>query len=316
MERKIDWAAQIGHRLKLRDLHVFCTVVQNGSMAKAAAQLGVSHPTVSEVIAGLEHTFGVSLFERGPHGVELTAFGDALLQRSVAAFDELKQGARDIEFLTDSTSGEVRIGCAESLSASILPSILEQFSQWYPRVSLSVDAVVTGSPEIPRLRDRSLDLVLARMRPLAELNFADDLSVEILFDEELVVVAGQQSPWARRRKLDLADLVDAPWLLTSSDNWNYVMVAEAFRARGLEMPAIVLKTLSIHLRANLLAGGRFITALPRSVLRLYAQPLALKILPVELPRRSWPVAIVTLRRRTLSPVVARFIDCVRQSAKK
>jgi DNA-binding transcriptional LysR family regulator len=316
MERKIDWAAQIGHRLKLRDLHVFCTVVQNGSMAKAAAQLGVSHPTVSEVIAGLEHIFGVSLFDRGPHGVEPTAFGDALLQRCVAAFDELKQGARDIEFLRDSTRGEVRIGCAESLSASILPPIIEQFSQRYPHVSLSVDAVVTGSPEIPRLRDRSLDLVLARMRPLAEQHFADDLRVEILYDEELVVVAGQQSSWARRRKIDLADLVDAPWLLTSSDNWNYVMVAEAFRARGLEMPTIALKTLSIHLRTNLLVSGRFITALPRSVLRLYAHPLSLKILPVELPARSWPVAIVTLKHRTLSPVVTRFIDCVRQSAEK
>ena len=191
MERKIDWTTQIGHRLKLRDLHVFCTVVQNGSMAKAAVQLGVSHPTVSEVIAGLEHTFGVPLFDRGPHGVETTAFGVALLKRCVAAFDELKQGARDIEFLTDSTQGELRIGCAESLSASILPPIIERFSQRYPRVGLSVDAVVTGSPEIPRLRDRHLDLVLARMRPLAELHFADDLNVEILYDEELVVVAGQ-----------------------------------------------------------------------------------------------------------------------------
>ena len=316
MERKIDWTTQIGHRLKLRDLHVFCTVVQNGSMAKAAVQLGVSHPTVSEVIAGLEHTFGVPLFDRGPHGVETTAFGVVLLKRCVAAFDELKQGARDIEFLTDSTQGELRIGCAESLSASILPPIIERFSQRYPRVGLSVDAVVTGSPEIPRLRDRHLDLVLARMRPLAELHFADDLNVEILFDEELVVVAGQQSPWARRRKINLADLAHEPWLLTSPDNWNYVMVAEAFRACGLEMPTITLKTLSIHLRTNLLASGRFITALPRSVLRLYAEPLSLKILPVDLPTRSWPVAIVTLKHRTLSPVVAQFIDCTREFASK
>src|SRR5262245_15027239 len=217
MERKIDWAAQIGHRLKLRDLHVFCTVVQNGSMAKAAAQLGVSHPTVSEVIAGLEHTFGVQLFDRGPHGVEPTAFGVALLQRCIAAFDELKQSARDIEFLSGATRGELRIGCAESLSASLLPPIIEKFSERYPRVSLSVDAVVTGTPEIPRLRDRSLDLVLARMRPIAELQVADDLSVETLLDEELEVVVGARSPWVRRRKIDLADLADEPWLLTPSD---------------------------------------------------------------------------------------------------
>jgi DNA-binding transcriptional LysR family regulator len=258
----------------------------------------------------------VPLFDRGPHGVETTAFGVALLKRCVAAFDELKQGARDIEFLTDSTRGELRIGCAESLSASILPPIIERFSQRYPRVGLSVDAVVTGSPEIPRLRDRHLDLVLARMRPLAERHFADDLNVEILFDEELVVVAGQQSPWARRRKINLADLAHEPWLLTSPDNWNYVMVAEAFCACGLEIPTITLKTLSIHLRTNLLASGRFITALPRSVLQLYAEPLSLKILPVDLPTRSWPVAIVTLKHRTLSPVVARFIDCTREFASK
>src|SRR5262249_5958060 len=147
MERKIDWTTQIGHRLKLRDLHVFCTVVQNGSMAKAAAQLGVSHPTVSEVIAGLEHTFGVSLFDRGPHGVQPTTFGVALLRRCTAAFDELKQSARDMAFLADSTRGELHIGCAESLAASILPPIIEQFSQRYPRVGLNVEAAVTGTPE-------------------------------------------------------------------------------------------------------------------------------------------------------------------------
>jgi len=74
------------------------------------------------------------------------------------------------------------------------------------------------------------------------------------------------------------------------------------------MPTITLKTLSIHLRTNLLASGRVITALPRSVLWLYAQPLSLQMLPVELPTRSWPVAIVILKNHTLSPVVTRFMD--------
>jgi DNA-binding transcriptional LysR family regulator len=268
------------------------------------------------VIAGLEHTFRVSLFDRGPHGVEPTAFGLALLRRCIAAFDELKQSARDIEFLADSSHGELRIGCAESLSASVLPPIIERFSQSYPRVKLCVDTVVTGAPEIPRLRDRSLDLVLARMRPLPELHFGDDLKVEVLFDEELAIVAGMRSPWARRRKIDLADLAEEPWLLTSSENWNYVMVAEAFAARGLKMPEILVETLSIHLRTNLLASGRFITALPRSVLRLYAKPLSLKMLAVKLPSRPWPVAIVTLKHRSLSPVAGRFIDCLREFARK
>jgi DNA-binding transcriptional LysR family regulator len=284
-------------------------------MAKAAAQLGVSHPTVSEVIADLEHTFGVRLFDRNPRGVEPTVYGSALLNRCIAAFDELKQSGRDIEFLADATSGELRIGCAESLSAAILPQVVERFSQQYPRVVLNVDAVVTGTPEIPSLRDCSLDLVLARMRPVHELHFADNLNVEILFDDKLVIVAGAQHPLGRRRKIDLAELVNEPWLLTSSDNWNYVMVAEAFRTRGLDAPKVILKTLSIHLRTNLLGTGRFITALPRSVMRLYAERLSLKVLPIEMPVRPWPVAIVTLKNRTLSPVVERFLECTREVGK-
>src|ERR1700682_1109955 len=99
MLRKVDWESQIGRRLRLRDLHVFFTVVQHGSMAKAAAQLGVSQPAVSEVIADLEHALGVRLLDRTTHGAEPTEFGRALLKRSIAAFDELRQGIKDIEFL-------------------------------------------------------------------------------------------------------------------------------------------------------------------------------------------------------------------------
>lgn len=91
MVKKIDLDAQIGRRLRLRDLHVFSTVVQCGSMAKAAQQLGVTHPTVSEVIGDLEHTYGVRLLDRSSQGVAPTIYGGALLKRSVAAFDELKQ---------------------------------------------------------------------------------------------------------------------------------------------------------------------------------------------------------------------------------
>ena len=133
MERKIDWAAQIGHRLKLRDLHVFCTVVQTGSMAKAAAQLGVSHPTVSEVIAGLEHTFGVSLFDRGPHGVQPTTFGVALLQRCTAAFDELRAERQGYRVSRNSTRGELHIGCAKSLPLRSCRPSSNRFSQRFPQ---------------------------------------------------------------------------------------------------------------------------------------------------------------------------------------
>jgi len=315
MARKIDWESQIGRRLRFRDLHVLSVVVQCGSMAKAAVQLGVSQPSVSEAIAGLEHALGVRLLERSPQGIEPTVYAGALLKRSLVAFDELKQGIRDIEFLSDPTVGELRIGCPESISSSILPAIIQRASRQYPRVVPNVDVGPTDTT-IRNLLDRGLDLVVARGgQTLADDSVIDRLNVEVLFDDALVVAAGTQSRWARRRKIDLAELLNERWILSAPGTWNHTVVAEAFRARGLDLPEISVKTLSMHLRANLLATGPFITVVPHSVMRLYGNRFSLKVLPVDLPARPWPVTIVTLKDRALSPVVERFIQCAREVAK-
>lgn len=309
MARKLDSDGHIGRRLRLRDLHLFSEVVQRGSMAKAASHLGISQPAVSEVIADLEHSVGVRLLDRGPRGIELTAYGRALLKRSLAAFDELKQGVRDIEFLSDPTSGELRIGCSVSLVATILPPVIHRFSIQYPGVVLHVDEVPPPSRDEPVLRSRQYDFILSRlMEPLSDDPLGDDLNVEFLFDDPLVVAAGNQSRWVRRRKIDLKELVDERWILTPADSWNYLRMAEAFRTRGLEMPKITLLTRSVLLRARLLADGGLVTAVAKSI----ADQYGMSVLPVDLPVQSWPVVVVTLKNRTLSPVVERFLEHLRE----
>jgi DNA-binding transcriptional LysR family regulator len=91
-------------------------------------------------------------------------------------------------------------------------------------------------------------------------------------------------------------------------SWNYRVLSETCRARGLAMPRASLVTLSMSVITHFLQGGQYITAMPRSV----AYFKSLKVLPVDLPPRPWPVNIVTLRNRTLSPVVERFIECARE----
>src|SRR6266853_3465218 len=159
MLKKIDWESQIGRRLKMRDLHVLFTVVQRGSMAKAAAHLGVAAPTVSEIIADLEHALGVRLLDRGSRGIVPTVYGDAFLKRGLAAFDELKQGIRDIEFLADPTVGAIRIGSDESIMAAMLPLIIDAVQQRHPKVVVDVDDIDLRSYP-PKLREFGFDLVL------------------------------------------------------------------------------------------------------------------------------------------------------------
>ncbi len=162
MARRTNWENQIGRRLRLRDLHVLSVVIKHGSMAKAAAELGISQPGVSDVITNLENALGVRLFDRKPQGVEPTVYGNALLKRSLAAFDELKQGIRDIEYLSDPTRGELRIGCAIAISATFLPSMIQQFSRAYPRVILHVNEVPPPRQDLTGLRDRTCDVILGR----------------------------------------------------------------------------------------------------------------------------------------------------------
>ena len=118
----MQWADRIGRHLKLRDLHVLFAVMQSGSMAKAARHLAVSQPVVSAAIAGLEQTLGVRLLDRSRRGVEPTIYGRALLNHGLAAFDALRQGVKEIEFLADPTAGELLIGCPEWIAAGLLRS--------------------------------------------------------------------------------------------------------------------------------------------------------------------------------------------------
>src|SRR4051795_3334470 len=107
---------RIGRRLKLRDLNIFLVVAKESSMSKAAAELAMSQPSVSKSIADMEYTLGAPLLDRTPHGVEPTPYGQALMKRSIAVFDELRQSVKDIESLLDPTAGEVRIGSTSPMS--------------------------------------------------------------------------------------------------------------------------------------------------------------------------------------------------------
>jgi len=85
--------------VRLRDLYVLSAVIESGSMTKAVEGLGVSQSAVSQMIADLEAALGVRLLDHNPRGAQATIYGDILLRHGRAAFDELRHGIREIEFL-------------------------------------------------------------------------------------------------------------------------------------------------------------------------------------------------------------------------
>jgi DNA-binding transcriptional LysR family regulator len=303
---------RIGCRMKLQDLNVLMTVVQSGSMGKAAQRLNTTQPNISRSIAELEHGLGVRLLDRRRRGIEPTEYGRALLDCGVAVFDDLRQGVKSIKFLADPTAGEVRIGCNPLLAASFVSAVVDRISRRYPGI---VFHLVTGYVETlhHELTERNVDLLIARrFGPTADERFG----FEFLFDDSYVVAAGANSPWVRRRRIALADLVSESWTLPPPDSVIGSIVMSAFHASGLDYPRSTVVTVSSEVRTSLLATGRFLTIFPAAALKHSTGRSDIKILPVALPKADVPNGVVTLKGRRISPVAQLFIEHAREVAKR
>jgi len=299
---------RIGRRMKLQDLHVLMTVVQAGSMNKAAGLLNTTQPAVSRSIAELEHTFGIPLLDRHQHRVAPTAYGRALLESCVSAFDELRQGVKNIEHLADPTAEEVRIGATGALAAGFVSGIVEQLARQYPRIVFHVEGEDSDGL-YNELHRRNLDFLIVRHSSAAN---DERVNFEILFSDSYVVAAGLEHPLARRRKVRLAELAQERWAMPLPGTAAAATANQAFRASGVEFPSASVFARP-EVRMNLVMTGRFMSIFSELRLLLARSPAA--ILPVQLPTAPVPSGIVTLKNRTLSPVALLFIEAARKIAK-
>jgi DNA-binding transcriptional LysR family regulator len=307
----MDRINRIERRLKLQDMRVLMSVVEAGSMHKAAERLATSQPAVSRAISDLEHALGVRLLDRSPSGVRPTQYGEAIIKRGLAVFDELRQGVNDVEFLRDPTAGELRVGCSEYAAGGPVLAVIDRLTRRHPRMVF--DVVIAPVLTLYRdLAERKIELVVTRLVEFAD---RDDITVENLFDDDIVAVAAEQNPWTRRRRIELAELVNEPWTLPPPNTGIGAFALQAFRARGLKPPQATVITYSMHMSHELLATGRFLTMLSGYTLRLPGKRPWLKALPVELAKARGTIAIITLKNRTLSPLADLFIKTTRAIAK-
>jgi DNA-binding transcriptional LysR family regulator len=301
---------RIERRLSLHDLRVLMSVIQAGSMGKAAKQLATSQPAISRSIAELESALGVRLLDRTSQGIEPTEFGRALLRRGISVFDELAQGIKDIRFLADPTAGELRIAASIAIAAGFVSSVVNRLCQRYPGLSFRVLSTDTATAS-HALLDRQVDVAVVHViEPLPD----ELLEAEPLLQDPHVVVAGRQSPLHRRRGLKLGDLMDQPWTLPISDSPYGSVVLEAFRANGLQVPRTAVSS-TLPVRTAMLSTGRFLSMVPRVALQFPPKNQAFRALKIDLPTTFRPLAIVTLKNRTLNPVAQLFSEWTREAAK-
>ena len=188
---------------------------------------------------------------------------------------------------------------------------VDRFSRRYPRVVVSVKAADDLAPDIVRyasarsISSRSWRRSTPRRRPCC----GGALPRPRLRGDR------RQGTLGAPPRCDAADLMEHPWLLFPENSWIDMRVNEAFRRCSVAPPRSIVRAYSVHFCINMLATDRFLASLAGSVLRFNAPRFGLKVLPINLPAQPWPVAMVTLKNRTLTPVVEEFMKDIRVVAK-
>jgi DNA-binding transcriptional LysR family regulator len=158
------------------------------------------------------------------------------------------------------------------------------------------------------LRNRRCEVAVGRQN-----SAAPDLIFEPIHFEQLYVVVGAASKWARARRVRLADPADEAWVQSPVELETGSPTLKAFRAAGLSGPRVVVTSASLNVRYG--ESGRFITMIPDPALYYGSKRAAVKVLPIKLPHWHVLACAITLKDRTLSPTARLFIDCLHEVAK-
>lgn len=217
---------------------VFISVAENLSFSKAANNLNISQPAVTRHIKELETYYKTNLFERKGNKVYLTRAGEKLYN----VLKEIAQHYRNIEFeigqMHNSITGEFKIGASSTISQYVIPKIIASFHKRYPKIQIFL--MNGNSFEMEKmLLDNLVDLALVENHSSqAGIRYMDFL------DDELIVVTGQNSVYAKREIITKDDLLQIPIVLREQGSGTLEVIKHIFQQQNVSFET--LNTL-IHL---------------------------------------------------------------------
>jgi DNA-binding transcriptional LysR family regulator len=290
--------------VNLRQLQTLLVIAECRSISRAAERLHVSQPAVTKSLRELERSLGVALFERSARGLSPTRYGDSLIRHAKSVSAELRHAGEELAALRGAASGRVSIGTAPIGAAKIVPQAVAALLHDQPGLVVNV-VEGTHNTLLPAVAVGELDLFFG---PLGDDGPGEGLVEEVLFYDRLHIVARRNHPLAKRRTLELADLLDQPWVLPPTTVRPRRQLENAFRRQGLEPPTTGVETASPLILRTLLLESDRISVIARQALVVEVELGLIKLLPVDLGATIRPIGIVMRAGATPSPAVAMLID--------
>src|SRR5262245_11917620 len=294
--------------MELRDIEYFGVIAQHANMRRAAEALGLSPPALTKSLRRLETSMEAKLVERTGRGIRLTPMGDALAaqaQRLRMTLDDITREAAD---LNRGQSGHLRIGAGPT-DCELLPAACTRLMREAPK--LRIDITISDNDElVPLILDGKLDLAVNTVPPQVD----EGVEAVHILDDQYVAFASADHPFARRRKLALADLIGLPWASSTADNRPKQLLMRTFSERGLPAPRFMLQSRSVRLRLQMISASSLLCFGPKCVVDTTAAPLRLKVLRVTeltLPRA---VGVMYRKGAYLPPAATRLIQLLKGSS--
>lgn len=297
-------------RLRVRHLRLLQLVAETGSLTSAANALHISQPSTTKMLQELEHAFGSTLVERNARGGTLSEAGVRALERlriALGALDAVTRALGDAPQVP-----LVRIGMLPLAGVALIPALAARLSQHASRPRLQIRESAVDSV-LAMLRAGDIDCVIGRV---GDVQAADVGRLEVmpLSDERFEVACALRNPLARRRRLTLQQLAQAPWAVTGHGTYTRRIFDSAFVSQGLVPPAPAVESPSFHTNLATAAGSDLLAFAPRTAVQMYVQYGRVRCLSLVQPFQTDYLVFITLREVPALPAMALVRDTLKAIA--
>ncbi|KWR74951.1 LysR family transcriptional regulator [Cupriavidus sp. IDO] len=287
--------------METRDIEYILAVAAQGGIGRAADAIGISQPALTKAVQRVEAQIGLPLFERTANGMTPTHAGAVFLERARRIRLEYEDGLKEMQGIRTGELGVLRMGYSPSIPSTLVLGACRQLLRERPVARLRLRR---------RLARDLMDLLLAGELDIAvapvPARAAGEFAVQELFDDRLVVVADENHPLQRRRKLRLADLATQEWLLPESHITLRQQLDAAFRQQGLPGPNLRIEidfgSASLY---HLMQGSQMLSISSESgdAMQYGLRPLNLGVEELDFRRR---IGVISRAGAYLSPLAQRM----------
>ena len=295
-------------RIRLRHLHTFVAVAQQGTLGRAAETLNLSQPALSKTLNELEQLTGTRLFDRGRLGAQMTLMGEQFLTHAVKVLDALNHAGQSLNQKDGQSTTVIRVGALPTAALGILPKVIGQFHKQQSDVTLQV-ATMNNTMLLSGLKSGELDLGIGRM---SDPELMTGLNYELLFLESLKLVVRPGHPLLHEN-ITLSKVMEWPVVVSPKGTVPRQNAETLLSSQGCKMPASCVETLSASLSRQLTVDYNYVWFVPSGAVKEDLRQGTLTSLPVTTQGAGEPIGVLTRVDTPLSIAAQILLASIRKS---